>query len=194
MVILVASLLAGQSTVYGSSHGMEGYSETGCTCHGEVAGVDAEVIVNGIPPVYQQGETYRLSIDLVGGTTPSSEGHQGGFNLKANIGDFSSPDDLTYVTDSGEITHGHEGANYRSWIVDWTAPVSDENAKFTIAGNIVDGDHQPSENDDWAINSYSSEADELTFGDKIKQFIGVIIVLSLFIGPLYLLWKKSGGR
>jgi hypothetical protein len=75
--------------------------------------------------------------------------------------------------------------------VEWTAPISEEKAEFTIAGNIVDGDHQPREDDDWAINSYSSESDKLIPDDKIKQLIGVIIVISIFIVPIFLLWKKS---
>jgi len=189
--LIIIVLISGQTAVYASSHGMEGYSETGCTCHDEVAGVDSEVIIDGIPEIYQQGETYKLSISLAGGIEASSQGHQGGFNLRSNIGTFSAIDDLTRVTDSGEITHQHAGANYRSWVVEWTAPVSDKIANFTIAGNIVDGDHQPSEGDDWAINSYSSQPDELTFGDRIKQFTGLIILLGLFGIPIYFMWKKS---
>ena len=191
---LIIILITGQNAAYGSSHGMEGYSVTGCTCHDDVAGVDSEVIIIGIPDLYQQGETYILSISLAGGIEASSQGHQGGFNLKANIGTFNPTDEYTRVTDSGEITHEHAGANYRSWVVEWTAPVSDEVANFTIAGNIVDGDHQPSEGDDWAINSYSSQPDELTIGDKMKQFTSIIILLGLFGIPIYFLWKKSSAN
>lgn len=192
--LIIIILISGQTTVYGSSHGMEGYSETGCTCHDEVAGIDSEVTITGIPEIYQQGETYELSISLAGGIEASSQGHQGGFNLRSSIGTFSPTDELTRVTESGEITHEHAGANYRSWVVEWTAPVSDEIVNFTIAGNIVDGDHQPSEGDDWAINTYSSQPDELTIGDKIKQFTGLIVVLGLFGIPIYYMWKKSNGN
>lgn len=192
--LIAIILLAGQTVVYGSSHGMEGYSATGCTCHDDSAGIDSEVIIGGIPEIYQQGETYKLSISLAGGIEASSQGHQGGFNLRSSTGTFSSIDELTRVTDSGEITHEHAGANYRSWDVEWTAPVSDEIAKFTIAGNIVDGDHQPSEGDEWAINTYSSQPDELTIGDEIKQYTGLIVLLGLFGIPIYFMWKKSNGN
>lgn len=188
---LIIILISGQNAVFGSSHGLEGYSETGCTCHNDGAGEDAEVTIIGIPEIYQQGETYKLWISLAGGIEPSAQGHKGGFNLKATVGTFNSIDGNTWVTDSGEITHEHAGANYRAWVVEWTAPISEETANFTIAGNIVDGDHQPSENDNWAINAYSSQPDELTFADKVKQFSGILIILALFGIPIYSLWRKS---
>lgn len=192
LIILLSSLLLLPSSgVFGSSHGMEGYSETGCTCHGENAGSDTSVEIIGIPGTYKSGEVYELSIVLAGGPEEAEQGHRGGFNLKASDGTLSSKDSTTYVTENGEITHEHSGANQRTWLVEWTAPYSENEVMFTIAGNVVDGDHQPTDGDDWAVSDYTSFGSELELSDRVSQFSEILLLIVLFGLPLVLLYRKK---
>ena len=174
-----------------SSHGMDGYSESGCTCHGTTPGADTTVAISGIPEVFNHGERYELTISLTGGPGEAAQGHRGGFNLKASQGTLVPTDGATYITESGEITHEHSGANQRSWIVEWVAPTSEETVLFTIAGNVVDGDHQPTDGDDWALASYISNGTEVTFADRLSQSSGIIITVLLFVIPSIMLYRSK---
>ena len=192
LVILLSSLLIAPSMeVFGSSHGIEGYSETGCNCHGSNPGVETYVEIIGIPDNYSHGEIYELTIILSGGPQEAEQGHMGGFNLKASDGDFSSKDSATYITENGEITHDHSGANQRTWDLEWKAPYSDEDVRFTIAGNVVDGDHQPTDGDDWSLESYTSYGSKLALSDQILQYSDILIMMFLFGIPLVLLYRKK---
>ncbi len=192
LFITLVSLLAVPSfDVYGSSHGLEGYSETGCTCHGDNAGSDTSVEIFGIPENFTHGGKYELTIILTGGPLEAEQGHRGGFNLKASDGAFLAKDSATYVTEKGEITHDHSGANQRTWVVEWDAPYSDKDVQFTIAGNVVDGDHEPTDGDDWALASYTSYGSELKLSDRFSQYTGAIIAILLFAIPLALLLRRK---
>ena len=92
---------------------------------------------------------------------------------------MSPTDSSTYLTENGELTHEHSGANQRTWTVKWTAPTSEEDVLFTITGNVVDGDHEPTDGDDWALASYISLGSEVTLSDRIKQLIGPAVVIAL---------------
>ena len=93
--------------------------------------------------------------------------------------------------DSGEITHEHAGANQRTWVVEWEAPISDSPVDFTVAGNIADGDHQPTDGDDWALASYRSTGDELRVSDAIRLHLVNIITVALFVLPLLYLVRSN---
>jgi len=192
LLVLATMLYIPASQVNASSHGMEGYSEVGCTCHGEAPGENAMVTIAGIPSVYQAGETYTLTVTLSGGPEAAEQGHQGGFNLKSSAGSLHPVDASTHVMDSGEITHEHAGANQRSWVVQWEAPVSDSAVEFTVAGNIADGDHQPTDGDDWALASYSSNGEQLDFSDLVRLNFPKLLAISLFVVPTaFLFWKNK---
>ena len=190
-ILLPSLLLVPSLEVFGSSHGIEGYSENGCTCHGSNAGSDTSVEIIGIPEDYTHGERYDLTIILSGGPPEAEQGHRGGFNLKASDGKLSSKDSTTYVTENGEITHEHSGANQRSWIVEWTAPYSENDVQFTIAGNVVDGDHQPTDGDDWALATYTSYGSELELSDRFSQYSNILVLILLFGLPSFLLLKQK---
>ena len=192
LIILLSSLLIAPSMeVFGSSHGIEGYSETGCNCHGSNPGDDTNVEIIGIPKNYSHGEVYQLTITLAGGPQEAEQGHRGGFNLKASDGDFISKDTTTYITESGEITHDHSGANQRTWDIEWKAPYSEEDVLFTIAGNVVDGDHQPTDGDDWSLERYTSYGSEVSLSDQILQYSDILIIIFLFGCPLVLLYRQK---
>jgi len=136
-------------------------------------------------------EINPTGIILSGGPQEAEQGHRGGFNLKASDGDFSSKDSATYITENGEVTHDHSGANQRTWDLEWKAPYSDEDVRFTIAGNVVDGDHQPTDGDDWSLESYTSYGSKLSLSDQILQYSDILIMMFLFGIPLVLLYRKK---
>ena len=70
LLLLATFLYIPSAHVDASSHGMEGYSEVGCNCHGEAPGENAMVSITGIPSVYE--ETYLLTVALSGGQGHSS--------------------------------------------------------------------------------------------------------------------------
>jgi len=190
LMVMVAFLLAPAMESDASSHGMEGLSEAGCTCHGQDPGEGTTVTVEGLPQTYEAGQSYDLVVAVEGGPAASSQGHQGGFNLKASSGTFSPTDASTHVIKSGEITHEHSGANQRSWTVMWQAPLDDEAVKFTVAGNVVDGDHEPTDGDDWALASYTTTGEPLTLGERIQLHLPKVITGLLFAVPLLYLWRN----
>ncbi len=206
--LLTIALLA-PTFVGASSHGLDGQTESGCNCHS--GGPDtAGVSLFGIPETYTPGENYELTVSLSGGPPPASSGHIGGFNLKATIGELSAPAGSSTVLitkegesrhqmgdenglpdtwqTTGEAVHTHSGANQRSWQVIWKAPAPGQgSAKFTVAGNVVDGDHD-TPGDSWALNSYSSEEGERSFWQLIEQNFGIIVIFASGIG-FYFLWR-----
>jgi hypothetical protein len=62
---------------------------------------------------------------------------------------------------------------------------------FTVAGNVVDGDHQPTDGDDWAVSDYTSFGSELELSDRVSQFSEILLLIVLFGLPLVLLSKKK---
>ncbi len=208
-LVLLLILTSSSPLSVASSHGIDGYSASGCSCHSTTES-EVEVTLSGVPTVYIPGKIYRLTISLNGEPEPSESGHRGGFNLKASFGKLSVPygaDDIqiskegesrhsmgggqsdTWET-TGEATHTHSGANQREWDVNWKAPspgVGD--VRFTLAGNIVDGDHETS-GDQWALASYDSVEGKRTLLDLLAQyFIHIAIVGS--IGLIYTFWRKG---
>lgn len=191
LILTIPIILLTGVHVNASSHGMDGYSESGCTCHGTNPGVDTSVTILGIPESYDHGSLYQLTISLEGGPNEAAQGHRGGFNLKASGGTFETTDASTYITESGEITHEHSGANQRTWTVNWVAPTSEDPVLFTIAGNVVDGDHQPTDGDDWALASYISNGTEVTFTDRLRDSAGIIVTVLLFVVPSIMLYQSK---
>ena len=191
LIFTIAMMLLTGMHVDASSHGMDGYSESGCTCHGVNPGVDTSVTILGIPESFDHGGQYQLIISLDGGPSESAQGHRGGFNLKASAGTLEPTDTSTYITENGEITHEHSGANQRTWTVNWIAPTSEDPVLFTIAGNVVDGDHQPTDGDDWALASYVSNGTKVSFADRMSDSTGIIITVLLFVVPSIMLYRSN---
>jgi len=71
------------------------------------------------------------------------------------------------------------------------APYSENDVQFTIAGNVVDGDHQPTDGDDWALASYTSYGSELGLSDRLSQYSTIFILIFLFGVPILLLRKNK---
>ncbi|MGB1436058.1 MAG: choice-of-anchor V domain-containing protein [Candidatus Thalassarchaeaceae archaeon] len=193
LMILPILLVGSSFEVWGSSHGVEGYSEIGCNCHGTNPGSDTSVEIIGIPENYTFGERYELTIVLTGGPVEAEQGHRGGFNLKASNGEFLPKDSTTYITENGEITHDHSGANQRIWYIEWIAPFEDSDVRFTVAGNVVDGDHQPTDGDDWALAVYTSYGTQLGLSDYFAEYSDILFILFFFLSciPLVYIYRKK---
>ena len=190
--LCLAVLLLAFPGVDGSSHGMEGYSTEGCSCHGGTNNNGAAVVVEGLPEAYTPGLTYELDVVLDGGPAAAASGHQGGFNLAASAGAFTSLDATTRLTENGELTHDHPGADQRSWTVAWTAPQSASGTvDFTVAGNVVDGDHQPTEDDDWALAAYTIEEGDADPVAVASQAVQGLLPLLLLGAVAFWFWRKS---
>lgn len=83
--------------------------------------------------------------------------NQGGFTLKASGGDLSPLDSGTQEMEDGSLTHNAEGNDQRKWEVEWVAPADDSlRVSFTLRGNAVNGDGEPSEEDHWNEAEYTS--------------------------------------
>ena len=140
----------------------------------------------------------------MGGPEVEPNAHRGGFNLAVSAGTLSTKlsafdvqitkkgeprhDGDAWET-TGEATHTHSGANQRKWSLMWTAPGPGVGeALFTVAGNIVEGDHQPS-GDSWALNSTTSLEGERTFSQWLGQNIAPIL-FSAMVLVVALMWYK----
>lgn len=202
-------MLAIPTLVDASSHGLDGRTKIGCNCHS--GGPDtAQVNITGVPELYTPGETYELTVSLLGGPAPASVGHIGGFNLAASEGELKAPpgSSTVFITKEGEsrhqmgdenglpdnwqttgdAVHTHEGANQRIWQVMWEAPGTGEGqVTFNVAGNSVDGDHD-TPGDSWALNSYTSEEGDRSFWQMLEQNLGVLLLLTSCLG-IYGLYK-----
>ena len=191
-VLLLALLVLAMPGVNGSSHGMEGLSAEGCSCHGSTNANEASVRLEGLPDAYTPGLTYTIDIVLDGGPAAAAGAHQGGFNLAASAGQLNTLDATTRVTEDGELTHDHPGANQRAWRIEWTAPAAEAGAvAFTVAGNVVDGDHQPSEADDWALASYSVDEGETDPVAVAAQSAQGLLPLILLGAVAFWFWRAS---
>ena len=125
----------------------------GCRCHAEVASDDVTVLLDGVPYAYTPGETYVMTLQIVGGPDRGSGGtsYSAGFSMRTTLGELAPADGNTqnWEEDATRLTHTSAGAAYsnaeRLWSFDWVAPTNDEGtARFYIVGNSVNGNGNPS--------------------------------------------------
>ena len=119
-------------------------TEPCANCH--TGAVDSGSIkITGLPPKYQTGEEYQLSVSI-----SHSDQKRWGFLLQARdslgnpVGNFSNIDNNTQVF-SSYISHTFSGtfrgqSNSANWNLKWIAPVADiESITFTAYGNAANG-------------------------------------------------------
>ena len=166
LLLLTTFLYIPSAHVDASSHGMEGYSEVGCNCHGEAPGENAMVSITGIPSVYEAGETYLLTVALSGGPEAAEQGHQGGSTL--------TPPPTSWILAKSRTSFSK---------FQRTSPIA------TVAGNIASTNHG---GDDWALASYSSSRENLSFSDLVRLNLPKVLAISLFVVPTaFLFWKNK---
>ena len=151
LATIVLLLLAGSSLSPAGARptGISGVPN-GCSCHSASPAEDVQVTLDGVPQSYTAGDEMTLTVAITGGPEVTNVSiNQGGFNLVASDGTFSTLDGTTQLM-AGEATHTEAGNDQRSWQINWTAPSDNiQDITFTAHGNSVNGDNAASDEDHW---------------------------------------------
>ena len=140
-------------------------SEYGCSCHNNGQISDrAVVMVTGVPIQYSLAEQYQFTIHVADAhVLAGDDGNvKAGFVITSgNVGSFTwEPDqNLRIAEDSeGDVSHS-ETSDTGIWALTWHAPSADEgNVHFWVAGNSVNGDGAPGDDDYWNMLSFTINA------------------------------------
>jgi hypothetical protein len=144
-----------------------------CTaCHdhpGQVGVGPGSVRIDGVPPVYQPGQVYLVTV-----TVQQGGRQRFGFQLTAidvdgnKAGTLQSPtSDAQVIAETGfggrqYVEHtqiGTLGQGNRTWQIRWTAPSTDVGTvRFFVAGNAADNDGTNQGNDYIYLNNVSSDS------------------------------------
>ena len=170
VVILALSILSIPAMGMSSGPGYENADgdptvKYGCNCHNNgAASSRAVVMVTGVPVMYELGESYDMTIKVADSLTLSggNGNTQGGFLMTSEgIGYFTWPDDQEIREAEGapsDISHSDTDSD-GVWLISWTAPSEDLGpVHFWVAGNSVNGDGAPGDEDWWNILTFTVNA------------------------------------
>lgn len=148
-IVLCAVLVAGTGSS-SSTGARPGSAQEGCTCHGTAtAGVTVDLVA---PAQYSAGETYNLTLKIVGAAAPLPVvgANMGGLAVKASAGELILLDSArTKLLEDGMLTHTEAGNDQREWGFRWKAPANASgNVTFSFAGNGVNGNRM-ADGDQW---------------------------------------------
>ncbi|HII86689.1 MAG TPA: hypothetical protein HA268_01900 [Candidatus Poseidoniaceae archaeon] len=126
-------------------------AKEGCLCHNGDADNSIQVILDEVPYGWIGGETYTMTLQLIGG--PSATGtYTAGFAMRVSTGVLGGEEVQNWEEDVTTLTHteaSSEGEE-RHWVITWQAPASGEGTvNFWITGNSVNGDQLPGVEDKW---------------------------------------------
>ena len=182
-ITIVAVLTAGGSQANPTGIGGDANNEgdvalAGCTCHAEEPDNSVTLILTDVPHRYQPGDSYEMSIQIIGGPPADTTSHTGGFSMRTSEGSLSASagfESLMYnwEDDPTTLTHSNSGSETpdRTWHITWTAPAEGTGVvTIWLAGNSVNGDGIPSQLDRW--NRLSASIDEGDFGGTRTVFVG----------------------
>ncbi len=152
----VLALPTGINGDQSSAGGPSDVSRDGCSCHGAEQTTSVVVIMGDMPLRYQPGESYDISIELVGGPDINSASNTGGFALKFSKGTLTGASGYenlvqNWEDDNALLTHTSAGATVddRIWVFTWVAPeVGSGPVDYWIAANSVNGADGPA-GDQW---------------------------------------------
>ena len=169
-VLLTISILSIPAVGMSSGPGYENADgdptvKYGCNCHNNgAASTRAVVMVTGVPVMYELGASYDMTIKVADSLTLSGgDGNtQGGFLMTSDgIGIFSWSDDEEIRTAEDaplDISHSDTDSD-GIWEITWTAPTEDLGpVHFWVAGNSVNGDGAPGDEDWWNILTFTINA------------------------------------
>ncbi len=163
-VVVVAAAVAVILAPTAESHsaGITGQTRSGCTCHNATESTAVVPGIEGLPGRYEPGKVYKLTITAGGGAPVGTCATvQGGFDLTASAGVLQAPKDRALVRvdpATGEATHTLEGAQARTWTVEWRAPSEDAGmVTLTLAVNTVNGDGAQAPVDQWGREQFTTE-------------------------------------
>jgi hypothetical protein len=168
----------------------------GCNCHNAVPHGSVIISLEGLPDAFNASETYMMNISVSGGAEQIEEPlNTAGFNVWVSRGTLSIVDGASDVQiENGEATHTEAGNDQRNWTVLWTAPPSDEvTTEFRITVNTVNGDDQPSTDDQW--NRLFGEVPGINVGggENTPGFTLPLIIATLVSAAIFLPMRQKDG-
>ena len=162
LLVVVAGAAASQLAAanFAAAAGFSGRAGVTClACHtvAPVGHVEAEAVLDGLPAAWDPGQSYPLSIAVLGGPQAMpAPAPQGGFDLDVGAGRLVLPEgseDLLRLVGDHEATYRPAGTMMREWSVHWVAPglesypapvpmwlaVVSANGNHVVATNASDG-------------------------------------------------------
>ncbi len=173
MILLLSALLFASGTIAESdgitgdvAEGETDVAKNGCTCHtnNQVAPSDSvTLILDGVPYMWTEGNSYTLTIQLIGGPdVAGGHSNSGGFSMLVSGGALGAAAGFESLVDNDgseqTMTHTSDGAQVedRIWQVTWTSPTSGSgDITFWLSGNAVDGNGAPMAPDAYNRLSFS---------------------------------------
>ncbi len=130
-----------------SAGGPTDVARDGCTCHGQETTISVTVIMGDVPLSYTPGESYEISIQIIGGPDINTASNTGGISLKFSHGTLSPGTGFenllqNWEEDSTILTHTSAGATVedRTWVIKWVAPETGSGpVDYWISANSVNG-------------------------------------------------------
>ncbi len=145
--MLLTTLLALSPPVDAKRLGIDGYSQSGCICHGRVESLVTEVTMSSPRVFLTSNQIAPIKV-----TVAHPDLTAGGLNVSADGGSFSAGSNTQLM--AGEITHTQPEA-LSGGSVDfkfiWKAPAAPGLYTLSAAGNAVNEDGDRSDADDWAL-------------------------------------------
>ncbi len=151
MLLFTASLASGLVTALpsgiGGDEGSGDVSIAGCTCHAPEPSNEVQLLLDGVPTIYEPGSEYAWTIQIIGGPDIDSASNTGGFSMKVSDGALaagveSESDVQNWKSDLTTLSHTTAGAKVadRTWNVIWTAPAEGSGSiSIQLVGNSVNG-------------------------------------------------------
>ena len=141
--------IAGEQSNAGET--IDDVAKEGCLCHNGDADNSIQVILDEVPYGWVGGETYTMTLQLIGG--PSATGtYTAGFAMRVSTGVLGGEEVQNWEEDVTTLTHTEASSDgeERHWVITWQAPASGEGTvNFWITGNSVNGDQLPGVEDKW---------------------------------------------
>ncbi len=178
-ILLVLSIMSIPAMGMSSGPGYENSDgdptvKYGCSCHNNgAASTRAVVMVTGVPVMYELDQSYDMTIKVADSLTLSGGdgNNEGGFLMTSDgIGEFSWPEGEDIREAEGapsDISHSDTDSD-GIWQITWTAPSNDTgHVHFWVAGNSVNGDGAPGDDDWWNVLSFTiNSPDTIESGDS----------------------------
>ncbi len=112
-------------------------AKEGCLCHNGAAENSVQVIMDGVPYSWVAGQTYEMTLYLIGG--PNSESDLGGFSMRVSAGSLAEGAGMQYF-DGDAMTLTHSSPTAPQWTITRVAPdAGTGHIDFWISGNSING-------------------------------------------------------
>lgn len=112
-------------------------AKEGCLCHNGAAENTVQVIMDGVPYSWVAGQSYEMTLYLIGG--PNSESDLGGFSMRVSAGSLAEGAGMQYF-EGDTMTLTHSSPTAPQWTITWVAPDAGiGHIDFWISGNSING-------------------------------------------------------